>query len=355
MEAKKKIVLVDDNIVNLVAGKNVLADLHDLYTVPSGRDLFRLLQHVSPDLILLDINMPEMSGYEVITILKAAPATASIPVIFLTAKDDSASELEGLSLGAVDYITKPFVPPLLRKRVEMHLLMAAQQHALEEYNSSLEHIVEKKTTTIVELQNTVVDLLAVVVEYRDDQTGGHINRTRRYIAVMMESMIRNGIYQDEIAQWDQRLVVLSSALHDVGKLAIPDSILLKPGPLNPTERAIMQKHPEYGGRIIARVEQGTMERAFIEHAKIMALTHHEAWNGSGYPLGLAGTDIPLQGRLMALADVYDALLCERPYKPPMTREEAAAIMHNGSGSAFEPVLVEMFLNMLQEAPMDGYA
>jgi putative two-component system response regulator len=357
MTIRKNVVLVDDDITTLSTGKNFLADMYALYTVPSGKALFKLLDHVGPDLILLDVEMPEMNGYEVIKILKADAKTADIPVIFLTARSDAASELEGLLLGAVDYIAKPFSLPLLRKRVELHLLMGVQRRQLEEYNSNLQQAVEKKAGTVIELQDVVVDLLAFVVEYRDDATGGHINRTRRYIDVMMKELVRRGIYRDEILGWDQRLVVLSSALHDVGKLAIPDSILLKPGPLNEEELRVMRKHPGYGGEIIGRVENNTSARAFIEHAKLMATTHHEKWDGSGYPLGLAGIGIPLQGRLMALADVYDALVSERPYKLPVSHEKAREIISKGSGRAFEPVLVNVFLHVadrLSEASMHEY-
>ena len=355
MEIKHKIALVDDNVTNLMAGKSALVDTYEVYTVPSGKAFFGLLEHVRPDLILLDIAMPEMDGYEVIKNLKADKKNADIPVIFLTALDDIVSELEGLSLGAVDYIAKPFSPSLLRKRVEIHLLIKSQQRQLAEYNFSLEQMVARKTETIIALQKAVVDLLTVVVEYRDDETGGHIHRTRRYIAIMLDEMKRNGIYQSEIGNWDQSILVLSSALHDVGKLAIPDSILLKPGPLSATEREIMRKHSAYGGEIITRVEDGTLERAFIRHAKLMATTHHEKWDGTGYPLGLAGKDIPLQGRLMSLADVYDALIFKRPYKPALTHETAVDIICKSSGSAFEPALVEVFLRVadkLRAASMD---
>jgi len=355
METKHKIALVDDNVTNLMAGKSALVDAYEVYTVPSGKAFFELLEHVRPDLILLDIAMPEMDGYEVIKQFKADPKNADIPVIFLTALNDTGSELEGLSLGAVDYITKPFSPPRLRKRVEIHLLIQAQRRQLAEYNFSLEQMVARKTETIIALQKAVVDLLTVVVEYRDDETGGHIHRTRRYIAIMLDEMKRSGIYQNEITSWDQTILVLSSALHDVGKLAIPDSILLKPGPLSDTEREIMRKHSAYGGEIIMRVEDGTLERAFIRHAKLMATTHHEKWDGTGYPQGLAGKDIPLQGRLMALADVYDALIFKRPYKPALTHETAVDIICRSSGSAFEPALVEVFLRVadkLRAASMD---
>ena len=355
MESKKKIVLVDDDIVSLLVGKNALLDAYDLHTVPSGKALFELLAHVVPDLLLLDIEMPGMDGYEVLNTLRSDARTAHIPVIFITARDRADDELAGLELGAVDYITKPIAPALLRKRIAMYLLMADQQRQLERYNADLQQMVAKKTRTILALQNALVELLAVVVEYRDDQTGGHIHRTRRYLAIIMEEMLRSGVYAKEVASWDRQLVVLASALHDVGKLAIPDSILLKPGSLNAEELASVKKHPEYGGDIIERVEYEALDRSFIEHARIMATTHHERWDGTGYPLGLAGAEIPLQGRLMALADVYDALLFRRPYKPSMSHKEALEVICRGSGAAFDPALVKVVLkaaDRLDEASLN---
>ncbi|MDR0238714.1 MAG: response regulator [Deltaproteobacteria bacterium] len=356
MESKKKIVLIDDDIVSLLVGKNALLDAYDLHTVPSGKALFELLAHIVPDLLLLDIEMPGMDGYEVLNTLRSDPRTVHIPVIFMTGKDKADDELAGLELGAVDYITKPIAPALLRKRIAMYLLMADQQRQLERYNAGLQQMVAQKTHTILALQNAVVELLSVVVEYRDDQTGGHIHRTRRYLAIIMEEMLRSGVYAEEVASWDRQLMVLASALHDVGKLAIPDSILLKPDPLNAEELAIIKKHPEYGGDIIERVEYDALDRSFIEHARIMATTHHEKWDGTGYPLGLAGTEIPLQGRLMALADVYDALLFRRPYKPAMSHEEALEVIRRGSGAAFDPALVTVVLkaaDRLEEASLSA--
>ena len=357
METKKKIVLIDDNIINLLAGKNALADAYDLYTTPSGKALFELLDHISPDLLLLDIEMPEMDGYEVLKTLKNTSKTADIPVIFVTARDKADDELIGLELGAVDYITKPIAPALLRKRVEMFLLLAEQQRQLEQYNAGLQQMVEKKTKTILGLHNALINLLSAVVEYRDDQTGGHIHRTRKYLAIMMEEMLRSGVYAAEVASWDRPLVTLASALHDVGKLAIPDSILLKPGPLDAGEMAIVKKHPEYGGEIIERVEDDSLDRSLMKHGKIMATTHHEKWDGSGYPLGLAGIEIPLQGRLMALVDVYDVLLFRRPYKPPMSHEDALEVIRRDSGSAFDPALVNVLLKVadrLDEASLNAH-
>ncbi|UQZ87793.1 two-component system response regulator [Deltaproteobacteria bacterium Smac51] len=343
-----KIMLVDDNITNLTMGKSALAPHYDVFTIPSGEKLLKVLERTTADLILLDVEMPEMDGYQVIRILKSSPGTADIPVIFLTARTDMGSELEGLSLGAIDYITKPFSPPLLLKRLEVHLLVEAQRRQLQNYNNNLQCMVEEKTRAVLGLQRAVFDLLSEVVEYRDDVTGGHISRTRKYFLILLNGLAGGRVYASEVASWDFELMVLSSQLHDIGKVAIRDSILQKPGPLTAEEFEEMKKHTVYGPKIIEKIEKNTSERNFISHAKNMAASHHEKWDGSGYPLGLTGLGIPLPGRLMAIVDVYDALISRRPYKEPLGHGQAVNIIRCGSGSHFDPALVEVFLNVAEE-------
>lgn len=337
MENKKSIMIVDDNMTNLKIGRSALTNQYNVYTVVSGEKLFQMLEKVSPDLILLDVEMPEMDGYEAIRRLKADKKTAAIPVIFLTARNDSISELEGLSLGAVDYIIKPFSPPILLKRVETHLL-------LKDYNDDLLGMVETKTKTVIELQNVILQATAEIVEYRDDITGNHIERTKRYLQIIVDELIRSGIYRDTTERWNLEFLFQSALLHDVGKIAIKDSILLKPGRLTFDEFEVMKTHTTYGVKIIEKIESSTTERDFLSHAKILAGTHHEHWDGSGYPKGLKGEDIPLQGRLMAIVDVYDALTSERPYKNAFSHEDAVQILTDSSGSHFDPALIQLFLN-----------
>ncbi len=345
---RRKIMLVDDNITNLNIGKTALNDLYDVFTLPSGQKLLMLLEKLTPDLILLDIEMPEMNGYEVIKIIKSNPQTAAIPVVFLTAKSDIGSELEGLSLGAIDYISKPFSPPLLRKRIEVHLLVEDQKKELKHYNDNLQEMVLAKTKTVLELQNAVLKTVAELVEFRDDNTGGHIERTQSYLRILVEEMVVQKLYQSETKGWDIDQLVLSAQLHDVGKISISDSILQKPGKLTAEEFAEMQRHTTYGVNAIRRIERSTTESDFLAHAKVLAATHHEKWDGSGYPIGLAGQEIPLQGRIMAIADVYDALISERPYKPTFSHEMAVDIIREGSGTHFEPALVSLFLSVADE-------
>lgn len=339
--SKKTVMLVDDSATNLKIGRNALCEQYNVITVPSGERMFFMIERMLPDLILLDVEMPDMSGYEVIRRLKAEERTKSIPVIFLTAKSDPGNELEGLTLGAVDYITKPFSPPILQKRVETHLL-------LKEYSDSLQAMVDRKTRKVTEMQAAMLSTVSEIVEYRDDITGGHVERTQRYLAVFLAEMIRRGLYKDVTDTWDLNFLFQSAALHDVGKIAIRDSILLKPGKLTPDEFEKMKLHTTLGTQIIERIERSTEEHGFLYHAKVFANSHHEWWDGSGYPLGLKGEEIPLQGRLMAIVDVYDALVSERPYKDPVCHDEAVRTISQESGDHFDPALVELFLAKADE-------
>jgi putative two-component system response regulator len=341
--ARKTIFMVDDNLTNLTVGKNALLGKYRVFTIPTGKKLFEMLDKAMPDMILLDIEMPDMNGYEIIKLLKAGKNTAHIPVIFLTARSDSGSEIEGLSLGAIDYISKPFSPPLLLKRIEVHLLVEEQRHELENRGLNLQHLVDEKTKTVFDLQNAILRTVAELVECRDDATGGHIERTQSYLKVLVDALKDNDLYREEVASWNIDFLLQSSLLHDVGKIAIKDSILQKPAKLTPEEFEEMKTHTTFGIKVIERIQENTTEATFLEYAKIFAGAHHEKWDGSGYPLGLAGNDIPLLGRLMAIADVYDALISERPYKKPFTHEEAVEIISNGSGSHFDPNLVKIFL------------
>ncbi|MDR2295326.1 MAG: response regulator, partial [Clostridiales Family XIII bacterium] len=247
---RKKILLVDDNPVNLKLARNTLMDLYDVFTVPSAEKLFVFLEKTLPDMILLDVLMPDVDGYEAMRRLMRDERTKHIPVIFLTARTDTGSEMEGLSLGAVDYITKPFVPPLLLKRVETHMLMEARKAELTHINANLERIVAAKTSAVLELQGAVLATISELVECRDDITGGHVERTSRTMRRLVGAMLERNIYRDEFSSWDIELFLQSSQLHDVGKIAIHDDILLKPAKLTHDEFEEMKKHAVYGEEII---------------------------------------------------------------------------------------------------------
>ncbi|MDR1732783.1 MAG: response regulator [Synergistaceae bacterium] len=342
---RKTVVLVDDNITNLNTGKAILKEKYKVFPVQSGPDLFELLEKVSPDLILLDIEMPGMDGYTAIRKLKADDDLKSIPVIFLTALSDPGSELEGLDLGAVDYISKPFSAPLLLKRLENHLTMAEQRKTLESYNELLVETVVKRTGQVDELQNAILNTVAELVEARDSVTGGHINRTQQYLTLLVDKILDEGLYRDATSKWNMEYLIPSAQLHDVGKIAISDTILNKPGRLTPEEFAIMKKHVDYGEAAIDAIMKNTRKKEFLGHARVFAATHHEKWDGSGYPRGLKGDDIPLEGRLMAIADVYDALIAKRPYKEPLSAAETEDIILKSRETHFDPVLVDLFKDL----------
>jgi putative two-component system response regulator len=343
MEKQRQIImLVDDNMASLTMGKNILKDKYNVFPIPSGEKLFDILQKVVPDLILLDVAMPEMDGYEVIKKLKANRKTQDIPVVFLTSRDDPGNELEGLALGAIDYVSKPFSPALLVQRIENHLLIAAPKRELKNYNENLREMVLEQTEQIEELQHAILSTMAEVAEFRDDIIGGHIERIQSYLKFMMDQIIEEGLYQEQTAGWDLDFFVSSAQLHDVGKILINEQILNKPGKLSLEEFEEIKKHTTYGVRLIERIIQTTRGHTFLEHAKIIAGSHHEKWDGTGYPEGLAGNDIPLQGRLMAIADVYDALITVRPYKQPIDPMAAKEVIIEGKGTCFDPVLVEVF-------------
>jgi putative two-component system response regulator len=349
------IIMVDDNPANLRIGKNVLTEKYSVATAPSAEKLFNLLETNFPAMILLDVDMPEMSGYEAIKILKSKPETFAIPVIFLTARTESDDELAGLSLGAIDYITKPFQPPLLLKRIEVHLLVEAQRKKLEkqaaelqDFNDNLQRMVDEKTENVINLQNAMLKTIAELVECRDDTTGGHIERTQKGIKILVEAMAKNNVYSEETKEWNIDLLLQSCQLHDVGKISINDNILKKPGNLDEEEFRNMKNHVIFGEQIIEKIEALAKESDFLRYAKIFAAYHHEKWDGTGYHLGLRENEIPLLGRIMAIADVYDALVSARPYKKAFTHDEAVEIIAKGSGTQFDPALVELFIQSAEQ-------
>jgi len=346
---RNKIILVDDNMANLTMGRNMLKTHYEVYPAPSAEKFFEIIENVIPDLVLLDIEMPQMNGYETIKKMKADSRFVDIPVIFLTAKNDETSELRGFDLGAVDYISKPFSGPLLLKRIANQLLIVCQkkdllasQAALKDYADNLEIKVHNKTSEVINLQNAVLNTVADLVEFRDKLTGGHVTRTQLYLKALLDELIHGGTYAEEISKWNIDFFLSSAQLHDVGKIAISDLILNKPGKLTPEEFEIMKTHVTVGVDAIKKIMNNTEEHAFLHHALLITGTHHEKWDGSGYPNKLTGNNIPLEGRLMAIADVYDALIAVRPYKRAFTHEEACNIIEESIGTHFDPVLVEIF-------------
>ena len=344
-ERRACIFLVDDNIVNLNSGKIALGQMYTVITMPSGEKLFTALEKMKPDLILLDINMPGMSGYDVIKGLKLNHESAEIPVIFLTGKSDEEDELLGFSLGAVDYIRKPFSHVLLQKRVELHLLLKAREDELREFSGNLIKMVSARTDDISTLQNAIIMWAAEVIEFRDEETGRHVERVQRYLELLLKEMETSGLYAKDLAAWDIDAFLKSALLHDVGKIKIRDDVLLKTSRLTPEELIDMRLHSLYGKMLLESLQDKAPNQTFLEYAKTLAYRHHERWDGQGYPDGLKGDEIPLQARMMAIADVYDALISERPYKKPLTHEDALKIISAGCGTQFDPTLTELFIKI----------
>ena len=343
---KKTIFLVDDALTNLTVGHSALEPFYNVVTISSGERLLKILERRVPDLVLLDIDMPEMNGYEALAQIRANEKLESLPVIFLTSYSDSVSELKGLSLGAVDYIAKPFSPPLLLKRIELHLLIQDQRRQLIRFNENLQQMVNEKTKNVVELKNAVLLTISELLGFRDNYTGVHIYRTQVYLKILIRALQKSGLYLDEIADWDIEIVLQSAQLHDVGKIAVDDCILRKPGKLTEQEYEKIKEHCLVGEKIIERAKAVTGSQAdFLEQARILAGGHHERWDGSGYPRGLSGQQIPLQCRLMAIVDVYDALVSQRPYKAPMPHPQAVNAIREGAGTLFDPALVDLFLSV----------
>jgi putative two-component system response regulator len=245
--------------------------------------------------------------------------------------------------------------PLLLKRIETQLLLArqkkellAQREELRNLNANLQQLVNQRTDQILELQTAVLETVAELMEFRDEKTGGHVARTQRYLELLGRRAFEKSLFHNNMMEWNQRYVYLSGQLHDVGKIGVPDTILNKPGKLTNDEFEIMKRHPVIGVDAIEKIEEKTKEHEFLQHAKIIAGTHHEKWDGTGYPLGLSGQNIPLEGRMMAIADVYDALISRRPYKEPLSVEEAAQIIIEESGTHFDPDLIEIFQELMAE-------
>jgi len=344
-QSKNCIFLVDDNPIYLNTGKNLLQDRYTVITMSSGEKLLQMLDNIKPDLILLDVEMTAMSGYDTLKKIKANPDTSAIPVIFLTGKTDSENELLGLTLGAVDYITKPFWPTLLLKRIELHLLLQSQKKQLLDFNKNLVEMVKEQTNDLSQLQNAIITWTAEMVEFRDEETGQHVERVQKYLEMLLYAMDKMDIYKAETALWDREAFFKSALLHDVGKIKIRDDILLKKTRLTDNEFDTMKLHASYGKMLLESLQDKVPNQTFLDYAKTVSYSHHERWDGTGYPENLKGEEIPLQARMMALADVYDALVSERPYKNAFTHGEAMQIISNGRGTQFDPDLTDLFLSL----------
>ena len=327
-QQKQTILVVDDMPDNISLLSSILSENYRVKAANGGRKALKIALTTPPDLILLDVMMPEMDGYEVCRSLKDDPRTRNIPVIFISALGDVDDEKTGFDLGAVDYVTKPVSPPIIMSRVKTHL-------DLYDQNRVLEKMVGERTEELAHSRFEIIRRLGLAAEFRDNDTGMHVLRIGLFSHLIA---LRMGMESKEAD-----IILNASPMHDVGKIGIPDNILLKPGRLTAEEKAIMEKHAEFGARIIGRHND-----PLLKAAESAALTHHERWDGGGYPKGLSGEDIPLIGRITAIADVFDALTSSRPYKEAWPVERAAGQLEKEAGRHFDPDLVPFFLNNIDE-------
>ncbi len=347
---KPTILVVDDTPDNLSLMMELLKGDYRVKLANGGERAIKLASlEPHPDLMLLDIMMPGMDGYEVCQRLKANPQTRDIPVIFLTARTDVDDEKRGLEIGAVDYITKPISPPIVLARVKIHLALKSHADFLRDKSDFLQAEVNKRTREVIAIQDVTIHVMASLAETRDSDTGNHIRRTQYYVLALAKRLSTHPRFSALLTDNYIHMLFKSAPLHDIGKVGIPDRILLKPGRFEPEEFEIMKTHTTLGRDAILHAEkQLGMQVEFLSVAKEIALSHQEKWDGSGYPQGLAGESIPVSARLMAVADVYDALISRRVYKDSMPHEKAVTIIQDGKGTHFDPDIADAFVALQGE-------
>jgi len=339
---QKTVFIVDDNDTNLSTAKSALKDYYRVMSMPSAAKLFTLIEKVTPDIILLDIEMPEVDGFEALALLKANEKFANIPVIFLTSINDAEVEARGFDAGVIDFITKPFSKPVLVNRIKSHLEIDS---VIRERTATI----EEKTKELQKLKDGIVYVLAEMVESRDKFSEGHIVRTAGYLRILLHAMAEEGLYTDEFEKNDSlESIVSASRLHDVGKITISDIVLNRVGdPLDSNSKQ-MRIHCKAGENVIDQIVQRTGAIRFLDNARLFAGSHHERWDGEGYPRKLQGTDIPWQGRVMAIVDTYDMHVTGRLSGEPITHEEAVELIKANSGLEFEPAIVDIFLKVHEQ-------
>jgi len=339
---KCTVLAIDDDAVTLNSINELLKETYNVRPFPSWFIASKFLERNNADIILLDCNMPDISGLEVLDLLKSNEKTSQIPVIFLTGTDDSEAEVEALEKGAVDYVLKPIRPNALLIRLYTQLELA-------HYRNELEDMVRAKTAQIVEAndkllerEDLTLDLLAKASELRDNDTGKHIMRTTRYVKIITDELVKSTDKSHAITPQKATDIIKASKLHDIGKISIPDNVLLKQGRLNPYEYETIKKHTTAGGKLLRETKPDIESDPLLLEAYNIAIGHHEWWNGSGYPCKLSRENIPLSARIVAIADVYDALVTERPYKKPFSHEEAVSIIMRDAGKHFDPKIAAVF-------------
>lgn len=335
-----KILIIDDTEENIDILVDLLCDKYEILVALDGRRGIDLAKEHQPDLILLDIMMPGLNGYEVCELLKHNKGTLHIPIIFLTALSNIEDEKRGIDCGAIDFIHKPFHPPLILSRIKNNIFF-------KQYQNDLEHLVKIRSEKIEKTKEVIIKGMGIIAEYRDPETGDHIKRTQYYVKAIASYLMKN---QPELNLTSDIIESLykSAPLHDIGKVSTPDEILMKPGPLTKEEFEIMKEHTIVGEEALRKIHDELPNEMFLTHALEIAISHHERWDGSGYPYGLSGDAIPLSGRIMAVADVYDALISKRVYKDAFSHEKAKAIIVSSKGEHFDPIMVDAFLELEDE-------
>lgn len=342
-----KILIVDDSATDRLIISNILSDC-ELFTACDGLEAMELLQKQEIDLIILDLNMPKMNGFEVLEALSNNSELKKISTLILTNYDETENEIKGLGLGAVDYVRKPLNLESLRKRIEVHTNIRHAQKRIESQNITLEEIVLERTEELVLTRDTTIHALIGLLEVRNIESSNHTKRTQHMIRLLSEHLSTKPLFKDILTKDYINELYKTSPLHDIGKVGIPDSILLKPGKLDADEFEIMKKHTTFGVEALSYNIDQKKVPSFIRTSIEVAGTHHERFDGSGYPSGLQGTIIPLAGRLMAIVDVYDALTSKRVYKPAFDHEYALNIIKNESGKHFDPELVSAFMEIEEQ-------
>ncbi len=332
---KSTLLVVDDTPENIDVLRGILGEDYALKIANSGQLALKIAAAQHPDLILLDVMMPGTDGYEVCRQLKGNEATRHIPVIFVTARGEVEDEALGFELGAADYITKPISPPIVHARVRAHLALSNQRRHLQRLVAERTGELEHSNRQLEKTHLVMLRQLGRAADYRDNETGMHIVRVGNFSKLLG---LASGFLESQA-----ELLMYASMMHDIGKIGVPDNVLLKPGKLTPDEFEVIKKHPEIGAEII-----GEHDAEVLKMAKQVALAHHEKWNGQGYPRGLSGADIPIVGRIVAIADVFDALTCIRPYKRAWPVEDALGLIEKEAGQHFDPELVKLFLGMEAE-------
>ncbi len=344
---KNIILVVDDDKTNLTLAQKILLSQYRIAATNSGKAALKYLEHNHPDLILLDINMPDMDGFEVMEQIRSDARTADIPIIFLTADDKADTEIRCFQMGAVDFVRKPFIPDVLMSRVSKTI-------ELERYRNDLEKMVEEQSDKITEsarrisaIQDSVIVGMANLIESRDGSTGKHVKNTQIYVKMIADELHKRGLFPGELTEEFIENIRKAAPLHDVGKIKVPDAVLQKPGKLTEEEFETMKTHTVHSRKIIDTIIGDVEDGEYVKVVGDIAMYHHERWDGTGYPTGLTGEDIPLAARIMAVADVFDALYEERVYKPPVRPiERILQIMMEGRGTQFDPVIIDVFMEMV---------